>query len=455
MARTVIQINEVVNVGDLVTVVEPPGTPSVMLNLNYAHPSILNYRACTGANFVLNVGNFISTHLGTLQAIQPAIQSAVSASANNPKHREVIAFELNSRQAEDVPWETLCASGDFLALNQLSPAVARIVPMGVGTTRDRDFLPPLRILLVFAAAEVPALDEWKAFHSALQTVTCRVVVQVLAAESEVRAAVAAAAVPLNVTIQVQALADLPTLKLALQARPHLTHFFCHGQTEPMPLLRLATPADWFKGPGQESIVLRPVDLTEDRSFVDNSWLVSLSSCETAMHNSQSLSFVRELVRLGFPAVLGMRERVTPKLAQAFVGEFYQQVLAIASSLVAAPPTPVEMEWALALRRPRDTVCRIHGNGNPLASMSCKEWTLPALYIRRAPLFIRNTVPVAAVPAPAVADPTLTPEQTQLLGRIAAMRGLLDTLSQTPDTPVEILKGVETHIDELTSQLTGA
>lgn len=110
---------------------------------------------------------------------------------------------------------------------------------------------------------------------------------------------------------------------------HLLHFFCHGVANPFPRLEVGTALDWErKQPG--SIPIEGRQLHDRADPEGNTWLVTLNCCESALQGevrgSRSVPIASALVTAGFPAVVGMRERVEGDLAHAFCRLFYEGLL---------------------------------------------------------------------------------------------------------------------------------
>jgi hypothetical protein len=324
-----------------------------------------------------------------------------------------IYIHLDSHDAEELPWETLCDAGHgFFALDRRWQ-IGRIVRDSAGIKQiERALDPPLRLLIVLAAAKIQeAPQEWHNLHKTvrnfvatappeLQRFHIRALVCDPALYDEIAIIKPDPHAPPGAEIRIEPkfLADKIMLFQEIEEfRPHLLHFFCHGSTLNGPHLEMATRSDWMRKE-DGSIYVEPNELRQVSGIDQHAWLVVLNSCQGAMGSGEARSLARSLVTAGFPAVVGMRESVASADANLFCGEFYRALLAELGRALSINTDPqAQVEWVRALYGPRQQLCTLLGKkGQPtsLAATECKQWTLPVLYVGRTEFVLRRPATTA-------------------------------------------------------------
>lgn len=337
----------------------------------------------------------------------PVARQLSAAQLVQPPDRRPVFVELATTDGENFPWEALCNNeGRFLGLDERW-AVGRIVETVVPVDGYRHFDPPLRVAAVLSCLGVPAVDEWIALRTALESSALPIDVLVLVSEDVLHTEIAETA-PDWVHVEY-----VPSTVVEMQSRlqqfnAHVLHMFCHGlSTETSPHLQVATRADWLTGQ-TSSLMVESGDIGGFNPPVDAlPWLVVLNSCETASATGAEAagSVALNLIYYeGIPAVVGMREPVRSDDATLFTHAFYVQLLPEFAGLLTSPNLPEPVDWARLLVNAR---AQLADQYEPLDAQrgTKKEWTLPVVYTRPSVFTIQASAAPAAgsgngVPPPA-------------------------------------------------------
>lgn len=317
-------------------------------------------------------------------------QSALTATLNSPigeTSREIrIQIETIAKVAHDLPWETLWMPGQgFVALSQDLPFSRIVPPVNADNVRPTGtFDGTLKMVVILAAAGVPASAQWRAIEQAstqwpadkfecLLFVDTPQLKQQIEADIGGRPGFTVKLVPLAVDDLVKAIGDFA---------PHIIHLFCHGQSDAGGVLEIATPNSAL---GQPPLFLRPNPLA---SAARSSWLVILNACSTGETDPEANtnSMACTLVELGVPFVTSMRQRiaatVADKFAKAFLGRFLHDLAEDFETGAAFKPRVAGAVMA-ARRQIMDAL-----QPAPLFQRRYKEWTLPILCTSIAPFELR-------------------------------------------------------------------
>jgi hypothetical protein len=392
-----------------------------------------------------------------------------------------IYLRVDPPDVDEWPWEALSdEKAGFLALERRWP-IARVKRVKAPIIKSEHlFLPPLRILAVLGAAaqdplaRISAKEEWDELYAAVKRSSLNVDLRVYVCEDAL----------LN---DIQKLGELWITVGFLEGdrelfdqikdfKPQLLHFFCHGVADTPPFLQIGSRLDWRKG--QNGSINIEASQLRDRADPDqNVWLITLNCCEGAQpaesaNGSRSRPMASSLVLGGFPAVVGMRQRVDSQHASCFCGLWYGALL---RELLAglSKAEPVLFHWAIGLFAARQGICTfVEKVPHTQGARRHIEWTIPVIYTRQQPFTIRlapdpdGTHPVkrpaapaplappapAPGPAPAPAAPAAAPaalsvaDKLQLVGE---MQELLDNrakLAAQDNIPAAIRESVLASID---------
>ena len=417
MTRVVVEVAHQMTGGLQLSLVEPSGIqgagdwyPFPCATTDPAIQSFMN-----GTSPVTAVGGYLAQGLRSHPAVNQALTGLLIADPNNGTSPLFVRMTIDS---EALPWETLYDQNAFLALDRLTP-VARM-GLGFQWAPAVDFEPPLRIMAVLGAAEVPAIGEWKALADGLANTTFPIAISVLYAEDDVRDAVRAFDHP-SIEATAEPVPSTPTalVQKIMAFRPNLLHVFSHGPSvNESAWLQIATRASWPNATGNH-VVLETKDLGT-KAITDSVWVLSLNVCRGAAAGGSG-SLVYSLLNRGFPVVAGMREPEDDIDAHLFCRGFYRAMTDLLGRPIAGGPD-VDLDLAALMYEPRLEICNGHSNGAPCsqAAMTSREWTLPVLYVRPFGLTIRRRQPAGvrsprrwgprppavdmAVPAPAAPGP---------------------------------------------------
>ncbi len=423
--------------------------PPVGLGLGPDHQDLISFRdQVDGGGKTSVVGEALFQALAKHKKISGQLDASIAQQAP-------IYVCDPSLLGQALPWEALRSNGSFLALDtdqRLARMVRVSAPAG-GAVRAFDG--ELRILALLAAAggdanhpddePLTAEAEWQALVAALagQPADLRLRIRVLGCDDAVRDAIAALGDPRFsfdfLPKQSEALDRL--LGEAEELQPHVIHFFCHGQAGDPPQLELATREDQLHGNQRGSVLLEPNDFDQFLERAPGIWLATLNCCLGATPTDKSHGLARELVRSGFPAVIGMREAIDRKDAHDFCAAFYA-VLCSRLRQTLAGPQPARIDWPRLLVEPRRKLCRAHVPALSQADRT-KVWTLPVLYVGAAEFELQVAAP-AVGPSPAL----ITEAQAEL----ATLTSLRAELAAT-GAPLSVLAGIDQRIAQLRQRLS--
>ncbi len=315
--------------------------------------------------------------------VKHAIDAAVAGDATYP------IFVSSVDPAEAFPWEALYHPGSgFLALQDRWP-IARLAGRAtVGEVEHRVIAPPLSVVAVIAAAERDGRPEWLAIQQVLETPPLDCALTVLVADEALRdeiaaAAPAAPAVAVTVDFVPDTVAGL--VERVRAAKPHVVHFFCHGTSKyETPYLEVANLATALGG---EPLYVGQADLA---TLAGDALIVALNACEGAQPARNAHSLASGLCRKRVPAAIGMRASIDYKDAHAFTRAFLRKAVQTVASLPEDVET--ELDWAQVMPEPRHAIAGREGAPPAERARATRTWTLPVLFLRRAPLHVRRLRP---------------------------------------------------------------
>ena len=312
-------------------------------------------------------------------------------------------FYLEADTAELQSWEALCKQHFFT----LKPdwCIARLVKPNVDPDYSPvPYQPPLRLLALMSAAKIEAAGEWQVLYKASRDAAAaglRIRLHLLAGEEtlvdQIRKESKAKQKNLELSVK-----PMPTLPVDVEHeinefRPHLLHFFCHGQVRSgIRELRLADVNGWRK----DETFGMSVEMLTSNEGVRGSWLIVINACKGAMAGEQMHSLTHALVAAGVPAACaaaGMMEQIDPLAANKFCEHFYPAVFNEIRSVSARLQkeevgTGMELEWASTMYEPRAALSQLYPS-----PFEARQWTLPVLYMRRHGFKVRLTKPTAPKP----------------------------------------------------------
>lgn len=333
--------------------------------------------------FLNGVGNVdeIGAYLMDALVQHPAVAEALRRSLSPAQVTPQPLLLRISAEAENVPWETVFANKAFLALDKRWP-VARMGYQDVAASVERDFQPPLHVMLILAADGVDATAEWEGILASLQAARFPVMVTAIVAQRELRDKIAATNVA-NVSIGVHMVPTgrgLIDLIRDTEPSPNVLHFFCHGAfSNGRPYLHIGTALSAIDA-GRGAVTLFASDIPVD-ALAERLWLVTLNCCRGAQGLDGAASLVFSLMGAGVPAVAGMRLPVSDTDANVFSNSFYRSLVRLLAP-AAEPGKRVELDWTQTLYEARMALCERHRTSPTWAeqAMSSREWTLPVLYV---------------------------------------------------------------------------
>ena len=397
--------------------VSPPRPKTLSL------PSDFDFNGLSGpfaTDPVKSIGSLIFKELCKNEAIEEAI-------AESNKARPIY-IDTETVKAETISWETLWDK-DFLALQRGWPIVRRAesdVPPQF--TMDL-FAPPLRILAVISAEDYPGEPEWDALYKAAQGATALglpVEIRVVTGDKDlfkkIDDGVKSGAVK-STSVKAVPNSETSLDTLIGTFKPHVLHFFCHGEIDQGAWLIVRTG---LKDQPFSIAIDKLVKLPSLRKV----WLVVLNSCDSSVPIGDAPSMAYQLVaRVGVPFAIGTMDPVDVHDAYEFSAAFYERLLYTLSQVfkAARPKEPITIGWADALHAAREALDHKYGQ----ASAQCNQWTLPVLYMRARNDLVIAKDPTLAKEADAPAPPvgSTTPDLVAIRANMAA--ALLRNLS--PDT----------------------
>jgi CHAT domain len=327
-----------------------------------------------------DIGAYLTKALYSHPAVAKALHELLNA--GDEDHRPLLL--RISPEAEEIPWETAFANGSFLALDQRW-SIARMSQQDRSGGAERDFQPPLHVMLILAANGVDATQEWEKILAALQTARFPAMVTAIVAQRELREKIAATKEK-NIKIHAEMVPEgrgLIDVIRDAQPSPNLLHFFCHGAVDPgkSPYLSIAT-APTLIGTGNP-VTLYARDIPMD-VLGDQLWLITLNCCRGAQSQGGAASFVFSLIRAGVPAVAGMRRPISDTDANVFSESFYRSLMRLLAPAAVAGAT-VEVDWTQTLYDARAALCVAHMPEKSEKTwieeaVAIREWTNPVLYL---------------------------------------------------------------------------
>ena len=205
-----------------------------------------------------------------------------------------------------------------------------------------------------ASTRVPAKREWESLLGAgvdrLDAAGLPVSLRVLVGEKQLKNTIDEAAQHLD-WVSTDWIVDTDQVFSAIRDfSPHVLHFFCHGTTKFSPHLQIGTWSDWEEE-REGSIPISADELRARADPLKRIWIVTLNACESATQTREARSLANELVAQGFPAAIGMRERVDASHAHKFCRLFYRAVVRMLRTVPPGGPAQ-EIEWASAMYEAR-------------------------------------------------------------------------------------------------------
>lgn len=169
---------------------------------------------------------------------------------------------------------------------------------------------------------------------------------------------------------------------------------------------------------------------------------------------ETSSLCEQLITMGFPLVIGMRDLVKPEFAHAFAREFYHRTFAALAKVHAAGKGTLDLGESFSLAC-QGIVAAVPGGGPAhVMAASRREWTLPVMAVRDGKVDIevlRRPGPGAPVhiPGPQPGAPG-TEAREELLGELEGLRGFAAASGDT--LTVEQRDGIQRRIAEIEAKL---
>jgi len=452
MTRTVILLQEMNDTGPRLSLYEPQTHPKARTGVAFNLDSAVLFdnwsQGALGPNSVESVGRQLYDSLLAQPAIKQELGQAMQA-AQDSEHP--IYFYLDPAEADRLPWETLHdAREGFLALDRRWPIARLKNPLLTQIKEVYEFSPPLRVLAILSAAgssndtRISARAEWDRIYDALNGSGLDFRLRAQVCEEQLAEYIKGLG---DQRVEVAFVVDKDDLMQAIASfAPHFLHFFCHGSADVLSCLRVGNRADW-EAERDGSIILEANELRQRSDPGQSVWLLTLNCCESAKHASDARNLAGQLVIAGFPAVVGMRERIASDHAHTFCALFYREILRLIARIPADGP-PTRIEWASALWQVRATLlehCR-PGELATLAAAGSKEWTMPVIYTRGQPFWIQRRG--AAMMSLA--------ERVGLLAQVDALKSQRDIFAARKDVDATVkqktLEAFEKEIRRLEDEL---
>jgi hypothetical protein len=397
MSRIVLVFQKTINGSSLVSLAEPAGHEKAQMvaeiDVSKARGLLEKIRM---HQMPLHGVRDLGTELLEMLKVHPAISEAVLPLLTARQQEEepiYLWIKGPNPDLEDLPWEALYVPDvGFLSANKLFP-VARAED-AFQPNAVVEFIPPLKIMTVLGTSgqddmtRISAQQEWEGIYAAVMRSKLNISLHALVCEKDLLAKIKAIHDE-QPWIDGDLLVDREELFGDIRRfAPHILHFFCHGISYPVPQLHVASYKNWLlKEPGDIQIEDRQLQQRADPG--KDIWLVSLNCCESAQWaqapGSHTVPMALALVKAGFPAVVGMRDRVDQDLANDFSGLFYDELLndLAARFREAEKKRIAEVHWACGLFAARQRICaRINPHSAfSEAAADAVEWTIPVLYTR--------------------------------------------------------------------------
>jgi hypothetical protein len=399
------------------------------------------------AGSALMVGQQLFAGLAGHPEIQVALTRALGVA---PDGRSPLLVQMRpGSQAEEIPWETVCApDGTFLGLDGRF-SVARVVESEIPSPGAAAIDPPLRIAALLSSLDITAVEEWRRLVEAIDRSPVPVELLLVTGEPELEGQVIEAprsGVRLTTLPEPEAWGDLQR-ELA-EFGPHILHFFCHGSIQDGPHLELATKNDWRSRKGISSVFLEAGQIAELGDPVQRPWLAVLNCCQGGAAAGSLHSLARDLVTSSsYAAVVAMREPVLSEDATSFSVAFYDALLtAIGQVASGGPPT---LDWTGLLVPPRKSLVLRRGGVFSRIAADSMEWTLPVLYLRPEDFTLSVSKPPPPGGGPEERGPVTAPSPETAVS-LETLRRL--RTQPPPGTPPSFLADLDRHISELERQL---
>ena len=230
-------------------------------------------------------------------------------------------------------------------------------------------------------------------------------------------------------------------ELKLQ-RPHILHFFCHGQSELPQALQFATVAEQRAGVPEGSVLLS-MDRIVEAHLLDPTWIVIFNCCDGGRPGEALASMAyRAVAESGVPAAIGMGSPLPAGAAPLFSAALYRKLFAmLAATLPAIQTSAQEIDFGDAIAAARVSLHEAIAAAG--VAFSC--WSLPIIYLNRKPFIIQKALgavqppPAGAAPAPAPVDPLV------IAKRIGTIAGMLQAMPAA--TPREVRQQMVALFDQ--------
>jgi hypothetical protein len=409
---------------------------------------------------VQEAGKILFDQLHAHPAIKPAIAAALQQLDGGCS--PICLRVDDSALADDLPWEAVYGQGidganEFFALDERWPVARMREVMETEPVPVFTLEPPLRITVVLSAAgstattRAPGRPQWDHVRETIeqhlqQDNSVPVKVTVFTGEEDLRDTIQSAQLS---WARVELIADKSSLLDRIKdARPQILHFFCHGTAEEVPHLRIGSYLDW-QAEQEPSIAFVARELRQSADPDQNTWLVTLNCCESASRAADARSLASSLVAAGFPAAVGMRERIDIQEAHLLCQYFYPKIMDMIRK-VPVDGSAKEIEWASALSVARSRYVANYNSGIPpqQAARGFKIWTIPVLYMRREPFMLKRIAP---------APPGLSKRKQEIIDYIKTLqqqraKAAEDNKTLPPDVLTALLKDFDNQIQLKTQEL---
>jgi hypothetical protein len=305
----------------------------------------------------------------------------------------VYAELLPQSRTDDFAWETLRfpdADGQqFLALST-KYAFARLVTACQPVVPVYRIAPPLRVAAVLSCLKVHAEHELAELRAAARTPDGQVRMSLLVVVSEKALAERldkerkAGTAPEIADVKIVP-SDPDALRLLVREfRPHVLHVFCHGVQGK---LQIAHSGDWDREDPGPGLVLDQDGIGDLTRHSDGGfWLVVLNCCASAATDDDSTgltSLARDLVSKGTShAVIGMRTPIRAELAKSVTRSLYGSLLEELAARADRPGTTRPLDWAVVVAAARRRLYSLPALDVVAGAGQQREWTVPALYLRK-------------------------------------------------------------------------
>jgi hypothetical protein len=371
--------------------------------------------------------------------------------------RSPIFIHIDTPDAEELPWETLWEiQRNFMTLDpQGRWPIARLAsPAKRAQPLERIIGRELRVAVVLAAARESGINEWQSISTTLTGFAGPVDVLALVSEEDAKTRIAADVMikadhGTKRRVESDFVGDSTTLMARLRTHvPNIIHFFCHGIADVRPQLELETRSDRRAKKDRGSITL-DIGMLAELARLGSLWLVVLNCCQGAKTTPQLHSLARDLVAMGVPAVVAMRESVEVNDAHLFAQHFYASLLPQIKVIFdgrkhqTSPVLFPELVWIRAVHEARRQLSIAI---NRVADSSA-EWTYPVLYVHRDVLELH--------PCELKASSLTSEKHLELLTQLDLLRELRAPLELAKDEPSKARRAnLEAQIELIEKQFAG-